>query len=740
MNMILLGILAEDKTISDFAIPGHEVTFYNHTYHDGLNGEGAPNYMAMPCGYFLPYLAKPDGWLRFQPNFVKDNPFYNTAVKQLNRLQTVRGLHVEFGDQHIHAYHPYMKKGTMHGRDKKLNEQNHSMNWASFGVGILRVGKPDHRMELGMDYTRATLHNSQDALSMECWVDGVPVMRRGGYSPWWINVPIQRERPEFKALAAMDYPHKIFKCSKNGFKSWSWAYAHSPLCQNTVMVDGIGTGPGWSNNRGYGEVITFKGGEASGTPGSDFQVLDVLDHYSWQQVKQKVPEFRRTIIALETADGRPYALDILKLRGGEDHTLFNSAWAERVSSKLPAPTSIAENLGQIIPNGSKHEYYKYIRDAKKLKPGNTPWEVTWKTDFAAYAPRPVDGKPFVRPLPENEGKVRLRIFGFDQGSAPLQLVSVKGPWLAHLRQRLPGGISTNGVVGFENARDFVIERRQGKALDSLFIHLIEGFLEGESSVIKSAKQLKTEDLKGGKRDIAAIQLKLTDGNTDTVIYQSEPGTIRLPDGLETDARYALIRTDKSGKVVKIESCRSTFVNGKGLNQQFPGDYTGEIVDIIGDLTGNRRESALIIKTDKSWPTGTALKGRQLLVKFASSLRKPCNEGYRIDKVTALSEGKVRVDLLDHPPFITSWHDVHDLPAPGKVRTIRPMVSHGNSPWYFGMNLWFPEKKSALHHRQNSHNRRRGRRGNSGTCRQTGSSKGRNQTGATGLSYTVFVPA
>ena len=33
---------------------------YNHTYQDGLNGEGAPNYMAMPGGYFYPFMGDPD--------------------------------------------------------------------------------------------------------------------------------------------------------------------------------------------------------------------------------------------------------------------------------------------------------------------------------------------------------------------------------------------------------------------------------------------------------------------------------------------------------------------------------------------------------------------------------------------------------------------------------------------------------------------------------------------------------
>ena len=38
-------------------------------------------------------------------------------------------------------------------------EQAGSRNWAGYGVGLLRVGGPGHRMEVGLAYTRASLHN-----------------------------------------------------------------------------------------------------------------------------------------------------------------------------------------------------------------------------------------------------------------------------------------------------------------------------------------------------------------------------------------------------------------------------------------------------------------------------------------------------------------------------------------------------------------------------------------------------
>jgi hypothetical protein len=60
-DMWLLGVLLQDRVLLDFTAPTMELTMYNHTYQDGLNGEGAPNYMDMPGGYYYPFLKDPKG-------------------------------------------------------------------------------------------------------------------------------------------------------------------------------------------------------------------------------------------------------------------------------------------------------------------------------------------------------------------------------------------------------------------------------------------------------------------------------------------------------------------------------------------------------------------------------------------------------------------------------------------------------------------------------------------------------
>jgi hypothetical protein len=700
IDLWLLGVLTRDPVLLRFAGPCQELSMYNHTYQDGMNGEGAPNYQAMPGGYYYPVLKDPKGWLQYQPDFLARNPFYGAASSEMYKSETVRGLFLEWGDQHEMVFAPNFISDPA---KVSVNEKVGSRNWAGYGVGVIRVGGPGHRQEVSLGYTRAALHNAQDALSLECWVDGVPVMRRGGYSAWWSSAHLQWDRPEYQALQKMGYPYEIQEADYSGFDSWSWIWAHSAQNQNTLTVDEVATGKGWGDNRGYGECITFKGGEAAGTPGSGFQVLDVLDHYSWSRVDKQVSDWRRTAIGVEGPDGRPYVVDLTHLVGGQRHALYNQAWAERAEAQLPAAKGQAKDLGQALfgdtlPEDTSHyRNFAKVRDVQRYAPDAAGYGVTWKQDYGAWGTRDPGGKPYQRPIPEEVGKVRLRFIGVTQDDRRTELLSGKGPWIGWLRQALPNNQRVDGCVAFANARDFLIESRTGgsaeKPLESSFVHVLEGYREGESSAIAAVETVAATSVAGPARQIIVMKLQMVAGHTDTVVYQSAAGTLTLPDGTRTDARYALLRRNAQGEVIAAEVVRGTLLSSGRFNAALPGDFTGTIVDVIGDLTGTRQETALVLKPDQPWPAGGNLQDRQLNIRVESSLRAACDEGYRIAKTTVLEGGLVCVDLQDHAPFAVSWHEVTELPAdrPNVIRTWRPMVDHANGPWYGGLKLWFPER-------------------------------------------------
>ncbi len=274
-NELLVGALAERPAMLDFTAPGNELTLYNHYFNDGLCGEGAANYMAMPGGYYFAPLMEPQGtWLSLYPDFLKENPFLNTANTEWQKLRTLRGLELEFGDEHLYAFN-----GDILTDKAKVNELEKapSVNWPGWGLGLLRVGGSGHRMEMTMDYTRVAQHTSSDPLGIACWVDGIPVMRPGGYGSGDPCLPFQKDRPEIKELQQIGYPKEIVEAKTEELAFGGWT--HSPMAQNTITVNETFPSMGWQDNRGYGEVIAYKGGEKPGDPGARFQALEIRDRY-----------------------------------------------------------------------------------------------------------------------------------------------------------------------------------------------------------------------------------------------------------------------------------------------------------------------------------------------------------------------------------------------------------------------------------------------------------------------------
>ncbi len=717
-ELMMLGILLENDYLFDFTAAHQECVLYNHHYYDGMTAEGAPNYMAMLDGYYR-HTVDAGGWLRFAPNFLEENPFFDVARRQWRELRTARGEPLEFGDQTMFAFNP--PDGFGSAGMVKSGEVRPSMNWPGFGVGVLRVGGSGHRQEVSLMYDRMSIHGAADKLGIACWFDGVPIVRRGGYAAVARHVAIDKSRPEFKALLDMPYPKPMFGLSSDGSdENWMHPWTHSHMAQNTASVNELGTSPGWEDE-GVGELITYKGGEAVGQIGASFQVLDSRDKESFARFAKNLriapfllPEYRRALLAVEGPDGRPYVVDVFQIEGGRRHALFQSAWGDRVSQELPVVKSVWPNMAEYLSDdkgtpalpvsaGDLSKNYRRLEKVESLGLAPEVWSVTWRTDHAAYRPFTANGQVTPRAWPDDVGVARLRMIGVNQGGKAT-LLNAKGPWVAKITQPLPNGESAVGDVGFRDAWDYLIERRTKtdnptrELFRSSFIHVLEGHRDDEASAIKSVNRLSV--IGSGKRDdrVVALELVLASGHIDTIVYQPDVGELKLSNGVETDARYALLRRDTGGQVVEAHMVRGSYLRHGDYTAQSAGDLHGTIVDIVGDLTGTRRESALIIKPHgdddamqslQGWIVGDALVGRQLIVRVSNDH----NEAYTIGRVSRMEDGLVRVDLANHPPFASGWYQVNVLDADkgNRFTSSRNLMLGTGNHWWWGAKAWFPEK-------------------------------------------------
>ncbi|MEN8255195.1 MAG: hypothetical protein ABFR33_06965 [Verrucomicrobiota bacterium] len=694
-SMLLLGILSQDSDLIDFAAPNHEAVLYNHHYHDGMNGEGAHNYMEMLSaaarGYY-PYLQDPDGWLHLYPDFLTDHPFFDFASTEWEKLTTTRGLPLEFGDQHIYTANVSGKFLT-DTNEVMVNAMKPSGNWPGYGVGLLRVGDPSHRMELSLVYGRALLHGSIDPLGTTCWFDGIPIIRPGGYAAISLNIPLDFSKPEISALNDMGYPSVIDQ-AENSMQGWGWYWAHGPQAQNTVTVNKQGTGRGWQDNCGTTELIAYKGGEQTGGLPARFQVLEARSIKAFDRIGVNgVEDFRRALIAVEGPLGRPYAVDILKLDGGDSQEHYQAIWGSRVSSDLPAVAASHESLGTAWSITEPYDHvsanYMQITNVQETVPVQVPWSVSWETDYADYYERDPFGGEYERPFPENVGHVFSRMTGLPHGNGESTLWSGKAPWIARIKQLLENYSILYGNVGFMTSMDMIIEQRepdQGQPLESRFVRVLEGWHSEESPVVETISEIETAD-----PTVLVLQVDMTNDFQDIIVFQEGNEAVSLGNGLSTDARYALLRTDGQSEVIEAHMVGGTYLNqgGFALNSQVA--YTGTITDIDGDITGTRQESALIIQPDNSWPSGDILAGRELIIHTTRT--NEINEAYTITGTTSLPGDLLRVDLDGYSPFVAGWHQVALLDGNklNRLRTNRPMQAFINQPWYEGAKVWFPTR-------------------------------------------------
>jgi hypothetical protein len=286
---------------------------------------------------------------------------------------------------------------------------------------------------------------------------------------------------------------------------------------------------------------------------------------------------------------------------------------------------------------------------------------------------------------------------FEVTQAQFEVITRKNP------SKFKGADRPVENMTWKDAIDFVIQSRvapAGQELKSTFAHLIEGYREGETSALKQVTQVPVPEAP----DTVALKVDLQDGYTDYVVYQPQPREIKLPQGLQTDARYALLRLDPQGQVAEAHMVRGNHLKFRSFEATTGGAYAGVVTDLIGDVTGTHTESAFIVKpsgpgTAGEWPLGSCLKGRPALVNIANKH----DEAYAIAKVTKLpsgsrrSGGQLRVDLANYAPLSMGWYQVSRLDdkTPNRLYSNRQLWAGINTPWWRGCKAWFPEKNQTF---------------------------------------------
>jgi len=567
-HMLASAVIGGDKALLEFAAANHDCVVYNHHYADGINGEGSVHYQGMLRRQFYPFMNEKDGWSSIDPEFLARNPFFKTASRESGRQITSRGLLFEHGDiyQMIHETPKNRVLGNIDTAEKPEKSNLPSSIWASWGIGVLRVGAPGRRLETVLNFSRPSGHGGL-MMGVSSWFDGVPVIRPHGYACPWGNISPRT----VKEINELHFPRKavyVPKAKPSVHESWNRLLAQSAIGQNTVTVNEIA-----SVKRGLSEPLFFKGGETYGSPESKFQILEVNTHNEFRKMGVTgVSKYRRALVGVETPSGRAYTLDFVSLNGGGTQTVWYSVWGDRIAESGLGKAEEKATLTDALFNGKLpprtkfftpeilHKWvfgiYDHVTKVRTRAEQKQAWSVDYKTDYYAYF-RDGNGKEFGRPRP-GFGVVDFRISG--SAAEPYAVWQAKSPWspLSGWQKTRSGSSIPSQTITFDEAIEVLAlrkESRDGKALDSCFATLFEGRHPGEKTVVSKMETM----ISGSAR---AVRLALTDGGTDIVFYQEKNAPQKLA-GLETDARFALVRFDAENRLIRLDMAQGTYLRKEG---------------------------------------------------------------------------------------------------------------------------------------------------------------------------------
>ena len=202
---------------------------------------------------------------------------------------------------------------------------------------------------------------------------------------------------------------------------------------------------------------------------------------------------------------------------------------------------------------------------------------------------------------------------------------------------------------FENAVHYAGIRAQSRTgLSNCYIQCYSSWSEKEKPLVVSAGKIPCDDK--GNIYKSAVKIDFADGSYDIVIWQpysemTSWGTKQF----DTDARAALIRLDKKGKVKFVSRAGGTELvwQGSPIVKEGKGTLRGRLHRIIGDISGDYGKSVLVLKGASDWPEGEELKGQTVIAGYNRGARR---EVYTIDRIERKND-ETCIYLENAPFFI-----------------------------------------------------------------------------------------
>ena len=387
--------------------------------------------------------------------------------------------------------------------------------------------------------------------------------------------------PEF----ASNWPHR---------NEWSI----NTISHNTVVIDRQGQSTNWG-----GTLVFYKT-----LPG--VQAVEI----SSPNVYAQASEYRRMLAMIETAPGLAYGIDIFRVAGGGEHTLsFHGQSVEVATAGLSLVAQGGGTLaGPTVPYGDAPKGvsgfpmgYSWLTEVAKAGSPAAGWSADWKLPKGYYGST------------GNEG-IHVRMWNLTEAAQEVALANGQPP---------------RNKTGNPEWLRWALTTRKGTALKSTFVSVIEPYKQTPQVASVRRVALEGVDVQDGP---VVLEIELTDGAVDTLMYNPPQGAGLNAGGRELDGRLGFIRR-RGGKVERAALIGGSTMRDGPFELKAPqGAWSGKVL-ALSDAASTRS----LVTVDATLPIDGSLVGQWIAIAN-DGVR---NAFYKIEGVAREGAGSL-IDLGD----------------------------------------------------------------------------------------------
>jgi hypothetical protein len=316
-----------------------------------------------------------------------------------------------------------------------------------------------------------------------------------------------------------------------------------------------------------------------------------------------------------------------------------------------------KNFSYDVLSGKTIQHYgkagRMITDLRQYPLPAIPWFSEWQIRPSRAFPESPAQRADDGNWPKLLHDVNLGMWSFSAGSAVAksEMVCGRGPWPGSMTIKNPAtGSPVTATVGLKNALDYrILTRKSDKpGLESVFVQAIEAHTPEQKAELAEFAVDQPRPLSEGGGVVA--RFKLADGGTGVFASTLNGEKIETP-SLTIKGRMAALfpqanrLTLVDGTVFQSEDWKLALEPGWEMN----------LSGVIGDLTGQPQESALIVESTRVLPNDGTLQGQFVYVQHQASPH--LQSVYTIEAVKNIGGNRWRLDLAGTPPFIVARANV-----------------------------------------------------------------------------------